>query len=141
MIVLDTDIVTLLSYGRNQKLRQRIEAVEEAEELAVTLITRMEVLQGRFASLVKAANDKELLRAMERFRASEALLGSLRLLEVNDAAARHFKEMTGRKKRLKMKRGDMLNARIALAYEALLVTRNVEDYRPVAGLRVENWAD
>jgi predicted nucleic acid-binding protein len=141
MIVLDTDIVTLLSYGRNEKLRQRIEALDENEELAVTIITRMELLQGRFDSIVKAANEQELLTAMDRFRASEALLDSFRLLVVNDAAARHFKEMTRPKKRTKMRRKDMLIACIALAHQALLVTRNVDDYKPVTGLRVENWAD
>jgi predicted nucleic acid-binding protein len=141
MIVLDTDIVTLLSYGRTEKLRQRLEAVEEGEELAVTIITRMEILQGRFDSIVKAANESELLKAMERFRASEELLGSFILLDVSDAAARHFKEMTKPKKRVRMKRGDMLIACIALAHQALLVTRNVDDYKGVTGLRVENWAD
>ncbi len=141
MIVLDTDIVTLLSYGRNEKLRERVESVGEGEELAVTIITRMEILQGRFDSLIKAASEDDLLKAMERFRASDALLRSFRLLEVNDDAARHFKEMTKPKKKLKMKRGDMLIACIALAYQARLVTRNVNDYKPVTGLRVENWAD
>jgi hypothetical protein len=36
MIVLDTDIVTLLSYG-NEKIRKRIEDGVEAEEIAVTI--------------------------------------------------------------------------------------------------------
>ncbi len=141
MIVLDTDIVTLLGYGRSEKLRLRIEAVDENEELAITLVTRMEILQGRFANLVKAANEEELLTAMERFRASEALLDSFRLLEVTEAAARHLQEMTRPKKKVRMRRGDLLIACIALAHKALLVTRNVEDYKPVTGLRVENWAD
>lgn len=141
MIVLDTDIATLLSYGRNEKLRKRIEAIEAREELAVAIITRMEILQGSFDSIVKSANDNELLKAMERFRASERLLDSFRLLDVNEIAARHFKEMTKSKNRIKMKRGDMLIACIALAHQALLVTRNINDYKPVRELRVENWAD
>src|SRR5438876_1180486 len=55
MTVLDTDIVTLLSYGKTDKLQARIAAVEEGEVLAVTVITRMEVLQGRFANIRNAA--------------------------------------------------------------------------------------
>jgi tRNA(fMet)-specific endonuclease VapC len=39
-----------------------------------------------------------------------------------------------------MGRPDMLIASIALAHDALLVTRNVDDYKAVSGLRVENWA-
>ncbi len=140
MIVLDTDIVTLLSYGQTDKLQQRMKAVPESEELATTIITRMEILQGRFSSIVKAANEGELLKAMDRFRASRELLDSFRLLEVNNAAGQHFKQMMKAKKRPK-RRGDMLIACIALAHQALLVTRNVKDYEPVKGLRMENWAD
>jgi predicted nucleic acid-binding protein len=145
MTILDTDIVTLISYGTNEKFRERIEAVKDDEELAVTIITRMEILQGRFDSIVKAANEGELLKAMERFRAAEELLGSFHLLEINETAAGHFREMIRPKgksrKGSRMKRGDMLIACIALAHEALLVTRNVDDYKSVSGLRVENWAD
>jgi predicted nucleic acid-binding protein len=145
MIVLDTDIVTLVSYGKNDKLRNRIAAVGEEETLAVTVTTRMEVLQGRYASIKNAANPEELLKAMQRFRESEELLGSFHLLEVDAGAADRFAELTRQKPKSKkapqLKRGDLLIACIALANNALLVTRNVKDFKEVAGLRVENWAD
>jgi predicted nucleic acid-binding protein len=141
MIVLDTDIVTLLSYGKTEKLKERLAAVEEGEELAVTLITRMEVLQGRFASIRNAADQEELRVATERFQASEQLLDSFVRLELNDAAREHFERLRKAKKTKNMRRGDLLIACIALAHEALLVTRNVKDYKDVQGLRVENWAD
>lgn len=141
MIVLDTDIVTLLSYGQTEKLQQQMAAVQEGEELTITIVTRMEILQGRFASIVKAANEEELLKAMDRFRVSRELLDSFRLLEVDNAAAKHFKQMMKAKKLPKMRRGDMLIACIALAHQALRVTRNIRDYEPVKSLRIENWAD
>jgi predicted nucleic acid-binding protein len=40
-----------------------------------------------------------------------------------------------------MGRADMLIACIALAHDALLVTRNTKDYKDVAGLRVAYWVD
>jgi tRNA(fMet)-specific endonuclease VapC len=141
MIVLDTDIVTLLAYGRHEKLRERVEAAGQEEELAVTVITRMEILQGRFASLVKAASEEELAKASERFRASEEQLDSFLQLGVNSAAGQHFERLRKQRKLNKMGRGDMLNACVAIAHNALLITRNVDDYKAVAGLRVENWAD
>ncbi len=52
-------------------------------------------------------------------------------MAANDGAAQHFKELTQGKKKPKMKRGDMLIACIALAHKALLVTRNLKDYRGV----------
>jgi tRNA(fMet)-specific endonuclease VapC len=141
MIILDTDIVTLLSYGTNENLPRRIEAVEQSETLAVTVITRMEILQGRFATLRTAANEVELTRAMERFRASEALLASFVELDLNDAATGHFERLRKQKKLNNMRRGDMLIACIALAHKVLLVTRNTDDFKGVTGLRIENWAD
>lgn len=140
MIVLDSDIVTLLSYGQTDTLRQRMAAVPESEELAVPIITRMEILRGRFDGILKAASEEELLKAMDRFQSSQRLLDSFRLLQVNEEAAQHFKQMLKAKKKPK-RRGDMLIACIALAHSALLVTRNVKDYKDVPGLRVENWAD
>lgn len=140
MIVLDSDIVTLLSYGQTDKLQQRIAAVQEREELAVTIITRMEILRGRFDAILKAANEDELLKAMDRFRSSRRLLDSFRLLEVNEDAAQHFKQMLKAKKKPK-RRADLLVACIALAHDGLLVTRNIKDYKDIPGLRVENWAD
>jgi predicted nucleic acid-binding protein len=141
MTVLDTDIVTLLSYGKTEKLQERLAAVAEGEELAVTIITRMEILQGRFASIRNAADPEELRVATERFQASERLLNSFVRLDPNDAAMEHFERLRKGKKTRNIRRGDMLIACITLAHEALLVTRNVKDYRDVAGLRVENWAD
>jgi hypothetical protein len=41
MIVLDTDIVTLFSYGKNATLQSRIESVPDNEVLAVFPLFRM----------------------------------------------------------------------------------------------------
>lgn len=51
MIVLDTDIATLLSYGKTDKLHKRIAALDKGEKLALTIITRMEMLGGRLRAL------------------------------------------------------------------------------------------
>jgi predicted nucleic acid-binding protein len=40
-----------------------------------------------------------------------------------------------------MRRPDMLIACIALANDALLVTRNRKDFKKVAHLKLANWAD
>jgi tRNA(fMet)-specific endonuclease VapC len=101
----------------------------------------MEVLLGRTDSLFKAANERELLAATKRLQGTEAALGNFLLLHVDERAARHFEALRTRKKLNKMKRADMLVACIALAHDALLVTRNTKDFDKVAGLELANWAD
>ena len=139
MIVLDTDIVTLLSYGKTEKLRQRME--RESDDFAVTIITRMEILQGRFDSIRKAEDGGKLQLAMERFHASERLLDAFVRLDADALGGEHFERVRRSKKSKKMRRGDMLIACITLAHNALLVTRNLKDYEGIPELRLENWAD
>ena len=141
MTVLDTDTVTLLSYGTNETLRKRIEAVAGDDVLAVTVVTRMEVLQGRYASLLKAASAAEMQTAAARFRSAEEMLNDFAILRPDASSCRHFEALLRQKRRRKMGRPDLLIASMVLAHDALLVTRNVKDYQGINGLRVENWAD
>jgi predicted nucleic acid-binding protein len=48
MNVLDTDALPLLMQGHERLTRR---ARTASEEVAITLITRIEILQGRFASI------------------------------------------------------------------------------------------
>jgi predicted nucleic acid-binding protein len=139
MILLDTDTVTHFAYG-NANVRRKIEEAGD-EQLAVAVITRNEILRGRADSLEKAADEEELRKAAERFRQAEELLSDFLVVGFNDDAIRHFGRLRKQKGLKKMGRADMLIACIALAHDALLVTRNTKDYKGVAGLRLENWVD
>lgn len=139
MILLDTDTVTHFSYG-NENVRRRIEGVGD-EELAVAVITRNEVLRGRAESLVKAADEDELRKAAERFQLAEEMLAAFVVMGFDEDSIKHFGRLRKQRNLKKMGRPDMLIACIALAHNAVLVTRNTRDYKNVAGLRVENWVD
>ncbi len=65
---------------------------------------------------------------------------TIRLLPFDVAAAADFDRLRQNRKLKKIGRGDLLIAAIALANRALLVSRNLRDFRQVPGLRVENWA-
>jgi tRNA(fMet)-specific endonuclease VapC len=87
MIILDSDIFTLLTYAHANVVRH-YEAVGEGERLAVTAVTRIEVLRGRTDSLLKAADDRELLVATNRLQATEAALDDFLVAHVDKQAAR-----------------------------------------------------
>jgi tRNA(fMet)-specific endonuclease VapC len=138
MIVLDTDILTL--YFRNHP--RVVQKVREAEDRVVTsIISRMEILERRFANLRKAADSIELQRAQERLDQAEHDLGRLTVVIIDAAATAEFDRLRENRRLRKIGRTDLLIASIALANDATLVTRNVKDFRQVPGLRVENWAD
>jgi predicted nucleic acid-binding protein len=140
MIILDTNTLTHFSYG-HEKVCKKIESVADDEQLAVTLISRNELLGGRAQSLLKAADEAELRKAMERFRQTEEMLADFLILEVDEGAIRHFGRLRKDKKLKKIGRADLLIACVTLAQDALLVTRNEKAFKLVAGLKFENWVD
>jgi predicted nucleic acid-binding protein len=139
MILFDTDTLTHFSFG-NTNVRRRAEEAKN-ERLAVTIVTRNEVLRGRAENLLKAADEKELRKAAERFRHAEELLTDFLVVGFSEDAIKHFGKLRKQKTLKKMGRADMLIACIALAHDALLVTRNTKDYKNVPRLRIENWVD
>jgi tRNA(fMet)-specific endonuclease VapC len=138
MKVLDTDTLTLLLQGQPKVLEHR---KQESDEVVIAVVGRMEVLQGRFASLFKAADGKELKRGQQRLDQAERDLRPFRVLSITDAVAAEFDRLRQIKRLKKTGRGDLLIAAIALASRATLVTRNVKDFQTVPGLNVENCAD
>jgi tRNA(fMet)-specific endonuclease VapC len=75
MTILDTDILTLYAMG-NEKVGRKVSDAGGPEQLAVTLISRMEILRGRFDGIVKAADESHLRVAMRRFLEAQDMLNS-----------------------------------------------------------------
>lgn len=138
MIVLDTDTFSLLAEGHPRVARRFIAATDE---MVISVVTHIEALGGRFASVLKADDGAHILRAQAWLRKTEADLARFTTLSFNDAAANQFDRLRENKKLRKIGRADQLIAAIALANRATLVTRNLKDFRQVPGLQVENWAD
>jgi tRNA(fMet)-specific endonuclease VapC len=138
MIILDTDTFSLLASG-HPRVRARFAKAEE--EVTITLVTRIEALEGRFAYILRAADGAALLRAQEWLQRTEADLAPFPPLPFTNAAIVEFDRLRENKKLKKIGRADLLIASIALAQRATLVTRNLRDFRLVPGLRLENWAD
>jgi len=136
--ILDTDIFTLLTKP-HPHVAERRRLCEDT--VALTIVTRIEALEGRFAFVKKARDGDQLLIAQERLDSTEGNLAPFPLLAFDAASAAELDRLLQNKKLKKIGRPDLLIAAIALARRATLVTRNVRDFRQVPGLRVENWAD
>lgn len=126
LYLLDSDTMTLWLYA-NANVRARFDAVAGTDRVAISLITRVEILRGRFEAVLKAANRKEWLEAQQRLVVTEEALHDIEIVPITEAAADRFDTLQANKKLNKMDRGDKLQAAIALAYGATLVTRNTKD--------------
>ncbi|HZZ82551.1 MAG TPA: type II toxin-antitoxin system VapC family toxin [Gemmataceae bacterium] len=137
MNLLDTDILTLLMNGHALVTRR----VSQADEPRITIISRIEILQGRFASILKAAVAHELLRAQDRLERTELFLQAQSIAFFDQMAAAEFEKLRQIPKLRKIGRADLMIACIAIARRATVITRNLKHFRLIPGLQVENWAD
>ena len=138
MFLLDTDTLSLLLRG-HPRVTERV--AQATEEVAITLITRIEILQGRFVFVLKAENSERLLQAQQRLRESEDDLNRFTVVSIGPTAAAEFDRLRKNKRLKAIGRADLLIAALALAARATLVTRNRKDFGRVPGLVTENWAD
>ncbi len=139
MHLLDTDTLTHL-YAGQPRVIKRLEDVADSE-VGTTVITKIEILRGRFEFVLKAATGTELLRAQKLLARSEERLGQILVVSINEAAIAQFDRLRSTKKLRKIGRADLLIASICLAHRATLVTRNTRHFRQVPGLPLENWVD
>lgn len=137
--LLDTDTLTHLHAG-NTNVINRLKTVSD-DVIAITIITKIEILRGRIEYLLKAFSGSDLLKAQELFCHSETLLNELPVILIDENAANQFEQLQNVSKLRKIGRADLLIASITLANRATLVTRNIRHFRQISNLIVENWVD
>jgi tRNA(fMet)-specific endonuclease VapC len=138
MILLDTDTFSLHQFG-HERVTARIEAASEMP--AITIITQMEALRGRYDAVMKAEDGARVLRGLQGLERTIRHLALFDIVPFADAAAAEFDRLRQVKGLKKIGRNDILIASIALANRAKVVTRNTKDFGKVPGLQIENWAD
>ena len=138
MIVLDTDILSLYLLGNPRIVAHYNKA---AEVVVTTIISRIESLRGRFDTLMKAADGKQLRIGYARLVQTESDLGKIRILPIDARVVDEFDKLRTDRKARSIGRADLLIACVALTHNATLVTRNLKHFRLLPGLQVENWAD
>lgn len=139
LYLLDTDTLTHLHAG-NANVINRLNSLEDAE-IAITIITKIEILWGRIDYLLKAFSGEDLLKAQNLFSRSETLLNQLPVILINASSANQFDRLQNVSKYRKIGRADLLIASITLANQATLVTRNLRHFRQFPNLSLENWVD
>ncbi len=140
MYILDTDHISLLERAdthAEQRLRFRLASLK-LEQRVTTIITFEEQMRGWMACLAQARSLSEQVETYRRLKGVLDRYLKLTVLEFDDAAAAEFERL--RRLRIRIGTMDLKIAAIALAHDAIVLTRNSKDFGRVPGLRSEDWA-
>jgi len=139
MLVLDTNILTILEWSvsspRAQRLLRRLETSEE--HTVTTIICCEEQMRGWMASLNAKRQLKEQIEAYRRLRVRIEKYAKMIILDFDEPAAVQLQQL--KKMKLHIGTMDLKIASIALVHGATVLTENVRDFKRVPGLRVEDW--
>ena len=138
MHVLDTDTLTHLHAGHPRVIKH-LQEIDDPD-IFTTIITRIELLRGRFEFLLKADSDK-FLKAQQLLIRTEELLSQINILLLDESAVYQFELLRNNRKLRKIGRADLLIASMTLANRATLVTRNQRHFKNFPGLKLVNWID
>jgi tRNA(fMet)-specific endonuclease VapC len=140
MIILDTDVFSFVELPDSPeyiRLRARIAQLDPPETVGTTIITYEEQSRGRLASVNGARTSRQLIDAYANLRQHIINYRKVLVIDFDDPAAASFEIL----RKLKPRLGTMDSriAAIALSRNAILVSRNLRDFRKVPNLRVEDW--
>ena len=140
MIILDTDVFSIMELPDSPaylRLRARIAQLDPPQPVAVTVITYEEQSRGRLAWVNAARGPQQLAAAYAHLRQHVLNYRKIPIVEFDVAAAETAAKL--QKSRLRIGTLDLRIAAIALNHDAILISRNLRDFRKVPGLRVEDW--
>ncbi len=136
LYLLDTDHITFVQRG-DPKVTARYEAVPE-DEIIVSVISYEEQLRGRLVTVSQAKTKEQLERAYWLLLDMQVFFCGLRVVDFGKAETAIYESL----KKLHRRTGtmDLRIAATALANNAILVTRNTQDFVDIENLTLENWA-
>ena len=138
-MLLDTDHVSLLQRGSGadaERLRARLSSLAP-NEVATTIVTYEEQTRGWFSRLAAAKSVTELVAAYRLLNLHLEFYHNVTVVAFDEAAATAYQRL--RRSKVRIGTMDLRIAAIALAQDAMLLTRNKADFGKVPGFRFEDW--
>jgi tRNA(fMet)-specific endonuclease VapC len=140
MLVLDTDTLTMVQRRSGElydRLDARLQASAATEVICVTIVSFEEQMRGWLAYVARARTTKATIDGYRRLHDLFDDFHLRYILDFDSAAADRFAQLA--RARVRIGTMDLRIAAIALAHDAILLSRNLQDFRKVPGLRVEDW--
>jgi len=136
LYLFDTDTLTLFERMHPVVIRNVFHHL--ADDIRVTSVTVEEQLGGWFAMLRSARTPQQIETAHIRLSETVRWLSTWDIVPFNAAAVARFQDLL--RQRLNVGGNDLRIASIALEVGAIVVTRNLRDFRRVPGLQCEDWS-
>ncbi|HRQ40862.1 MAG TPA: type II toxin-antitoxin system VapC family toxin [Chloroflexota bacterium] len=113
-------------------------AVIPSEQIAITVVSAEEMLRGRLAQVSRAKTAVQRVSAYYWFQETLSFLSEFPLLPYDTVSDAIFMDLRGQK--LRTGTQDLRIAAIVLRQNAVLVTRNTQDFAPIPKLQVIDWS-
>ena len=139
MIVLDTDILTLVQRASGEEYSRLIARLQLAspQPVCVTIVSLEEQLRGWLDFMAKAKTLERYIQAYARLRALFEDFQTRPILDFDKIAADEYQRLI--KTRIRIGTMDLRIAAITRVNSAILISRNLTDFRKVPGLIVQDW--
>ena len=139
MIILDTDIISLLDQqsGTTYELLADRVASHADERFCVTIVSVEEQMRGWLSYIAASRTMARQIEGYVRLHRMMHWYERQEVLDFDSTAAQIFSQLKG--SRIKCGAMDLKIASIALQHHALLISRNLKDFRRVPNLKVEDW--
>ncbi len=139
--VLDTDMLSLLGQANSNeapRIRRRVVSLPADDAVVTTIVNYEEQMRGWMAALAKARSQDAEIRTYEKLHDHLITFRRLTVLKYTPDAAELLRDFRAR--RVRVGTMDLKIAAITVANNAVLVTRNCQDFAAIAELRIEDWS-
>jgi len=138
--LLDTDHISLALRG-NAKIVDRLTHLKRSE-WATSIISIQEIFNGWIISLNDPRYQDQQVELYTRFWKSNEFFQGAQVLNFDHAADQVYHQLRQDCPNLAKRRleKDVKIAAIAIAHQAVVITRNRRDFEQVPGLQIEDWS-
>ena len=139
MIILDTDVLSIVQRADGQEYDRLVRRLDAAEdEVAVSIVTFEEQMRGWLAFIARATSATGQIRGYGYLHALLDDFATRPVLDFDQRCATEFERLIRAKVRIGTM--DLKIAAVSIAQDALLLSKNLRDFRKVPGLRVDDWS-
>jgi tRNA(fMet)-specific endonuclease VapC len=138
--ILDTDVFTFAELPDSPeylRLHARVLLLDKTDKIVTTIVTYEEQTRGWLAYAAKSRSTSHQIKAYGRLKKHLMVYMGFEVLDFDAAAATEFDRL--RSLKLQVGTSDLKIAAIAISQNAMLLSRNLKDFKRIPDVRVEDW--